>query len=167
MAAMVRCILQVVHLPQRSYSAVSLVHLWCFSGASEMLFLPSVVASLAQLWIISCSSLLKHAFPPVLCSSPAPLFAGCTFSLISIKFSSSLLSQTLPASSDSSFLCRQTAGEWQVSRTISQSQLRRPSQSILGFLARQASGWDHVKRGTHPAAVNNWNTSFRRKLHIR
>merc|ERR550517_208850 len=43
-------------------SGVSLVHLWCFSGASEMLFLPSVVASLAQLWFISCSSLLFLQF---------------------------------------------------------------------------------------------------------
>merc|ERR1712226_1322755 len=89
--------------------------LWCFSGASEMLFLPSVVASLAQLWFISCSSLLKPSFPPVLCSSPAPLFAGCTFSLISIKFSSSLLSQTFPASSDMIVTPPSYAGRQQVS----------------------------------------------------
>merc|ERR1712110_770739 len=106
MAAMVRCIWQVVHLP---HSGTSLVQLWCVSGTSLVFWrisgtvvvdLPHSGTSLVQLWCISDASLvlllhsgnLKQFVLLALCSFPAPPSIGCTiFSalLLSITFSSS------------------------------------------------------------------------------
>ena len=158
MAAMVRCIWQVVHLP---HSGASLVQLWSISGALLVQVWCISGASLVQLWCISGTSLVqlrcisdaslvllshsndhKQFFLLALCSFAAPssLQSGV---LRSITFSSSSFAKTLlPLSAmilvdSSSCTGRQAAGKWQVRRCLSHQLSRRRSQSILGFLTGQ------------------------------
>ena len=178
MAAMVRCIWQVVHLP---HSGSALVHLRCISdtplvfwriSGTVLVHLPHSGASVVQLWCISDTSLvllllsgnLMQFVLLALCSSPAPPSLGCT--VLSLKtalflspaFSSSSFGKTVLTLSGmilvaSSCPGRQAAGKWQVRGCLSHHHLRRRSQSILGFLTRQVPGRILVRRGTHPVGL--------------